>query len=41
MLLAVQILNGLLGRNCKCLLFRYIKLRLLKLRSVLLETFTS
>ena len=41
MLLAVQILNGLLGRNCICLLLRYIKLRLLKLRSVLLETFTS
>jgi len=41
MLLAVQILNGLLGRNCISLLLRYIKLRLLKLRSVLLETLTS
>ena len=40
-LLGVQILCGLLGWNCKGLLLRYIELRLLKLRSILLETLTK
>ncbi len=41
LLLGVQILRDLLGRNCIGLLLRYIKLRLLELRSLLIEAVPS